>query len=258
MENSSRVMKERLGFFEIIKESLKIPFKNPNFILFTFLTSLPLFCFLVLCEIIIQHILIETGKILQETADPFRMFGDDYLRLLDIGNLLEEVSPEVLLLGFFYLGILHCLDLFNTIATVDVASIIYAGEKSICLKDMFFRPVKETSSIRKVHAVECHMKHGDCDFSPGREAGGCSITGWNKGGSSLVVTAVHISLVCLSNVLKWVSILVYFNDCKKQSAYEHTDVEEAKSRNDLMTVQVSLDPSTLSSNDGKQDAAEWI
>ena len=61
----------------------------------------------------------------------------------------------------------------------------------------------------------------------------CLYEGWNNGGSNLVVTAVHISLVCLSNVLKWVSILVYFYDCKKQSAYEHTDVEEAKSRNDL-------------------------
>ena len=143
MENS-RVMKERLGFFEIIKESLKIPFKNPNFILFTFLTSLPLFCFLVLYEIILQHILIETIKILQETDDPFRIFGDDYLRVRDIGDLLEEVSPKVLLLGFLYLGVLHCLDLFNTIATVDVGSIIYAGENSITLKEMFFRPFKET------------------------------------------------------------------------------------------------------------------
>ncbi|XP_022751895.1 uncharacterized protein LOC111300530 isoform X2 [Durio zibethinus] len=151
MENSSIVMKERLGFFEIIKESLKIPFKNPYFILFTFLTSLPLFCFLVLCEIILQHILIETGKILQETPDPFRkILGDDYSRVLDIGHLLEEVSPEVLLLGFLYLGILHCLDLFNTIATVDVASIIYAGEKSITLKDMFFIPVKESRVIVQV------------------------------------------------------------------------------------------------------------
>ncbi|XP_022751894.1 uncharacterized protein LOC111300530 isoform X1 [Durio zibethinus] len=316
MENSSIVMKERLGFFEIIKESLKIPFKNPYFILFTFLTSLPLFCFLVLCEIILQHILIETGKILQETPDPFRkILGDDYSRVLDIGHLLEEVSPEVLLLGFLYLGILHCLDLFNTIATVDVASIIYAGEKSITLKDMFFIPVKESRFKGPLITSICSLslafliligllsfatyiyitsadvlfmllfvvifiallgkymewsaiwnmgivisvleeKQGDVALlissylsRCNRPCGfflmlvffiwrfalrfSCLYVGWNNGGSSLVITVVHISLVSLLNLLKWMSILVYFYDCKKQSAYQHTDVEEAKSRNDL-------------------------
>ncbi|XWS32786.1 hypothetical protein CRYUN_Cryun22dG0019500 [Craigia yunnanensis] len=290
MENSSTVMKERLGFFKIIKESLKIPFKNPNFILFTFLTSLPLFCFLVLYEIILQHILIETGKILQETADPFRIFGDDYLRLRDIGELLEEVSPKVLLLGFLYLGVLHCLDLFNTIATVDVASIIYTGEKSITLKEMFFRPFKETRFKRTLITSICSLslaflillgllsfatyiyitsadvlfmmlfvvlfiallgkymewgaiwnmgivisvleeKQGDVALlvssylSRCNRACGfflmlgffswrfalrfsCLYEGWNNGGSNLVVTAVHISLVCLSNVLKWFVIWI--------------------------------------------------
>ncbi|XVF58101.1 hypothetical protein PTKIN_Ptkin07bG0035600 [Pterospermum kingtungense] len=317
MENSSTVMKERLGFFEIIKQSLKIPFNNPSFILFTFITSLPLFCFLVLYEIILQHILIETGKNLLKTADPFRIFGYDYSRLMDIGNLLEEVSPKVLLLGFLYMGILHCLDLFNTIATVDVASIIYSGENSISLKDMFVRPVKETRLKGPLITSICSLslallislgllsfatyiyftspnvlfmllfvvlfivllgkymewsaiwnmgivisvleeKQGDvallvssylsrCNracgfflmlgFFASRFALriSCLYEGWNNGGSSLVVTAVHISLVCLLNVLKWVSILVYFYDCKKQSlrASVHTDVEEAKSGNDL-------------------------
>ncbi|XVE83935.1 hypothetical protein DITRI_Ditri16bG0128800 [Diplodiscus trichospermus] len=318
MENSSStVMKERLGFFEIIKESLKIAFMNPSFIFFTFLTSLPLFCFLVLYEIILQHILIETGKILQQTSDlsPFSVFGGDYLRLMDIEKLFEVVSPKVLLLGFLYLGIIYFLDLFNTIATVDVASIIYAGEKSISLKDMFFRPVKETRLKGPLITSICSQslallislgllsfatyifitsedfffmllfvvlfiallgkyvewsavwnmgivisvleeKQGDLALLASSYLTRCNracgfflmlgffawrfalrfsflYEGWNNGGSSLVVTAVHISLVCISNVLKWVSILVYFYDCKKQRAYEHTDVEEAKSRNDL-------------------------
>ncbi|KAK6280617.1 hypothetical protein POUND7_020884 [Theobroma cacao] len=315
MENSSTVMKERLGFFEIIKDSLKIAFKNPNFILFTFLTSLPLFCFLVLFEIILQYVLIETGKILQEAADPFQIFGDGYERLVDIENLLGKVSSKVLLLGFIHLGIIHFLDLFNTIATVDVASIIYAGEKSISLKDMLCRPVKETrfkgplitsicslclaflillgllsfatyiyitsadvlfmmlfavlfiallakfmewSSIWNMGIVISILeeKQGDVALlvssylSRRNRAYGffimfgffawrlalrfsCLYQGWDNGGSTIVVTAGHIGLVCLANLFKWVAIMVYFYGCKKQSSYQYTDEEEAKFRNDL-------------------------
>ncbi|XVF16455.1 hypothetical protein REPUB_Repub10bG0032100 [Reevesia pubescens] len=315
MENSSTVMKERLGFFEIIKESLKIPFKNPNFILFTFLTSLPLFFFLVFYEVILQYILVETGNFLQETDSPFTLFGNDYERLLDIGNLLEKVSPKVFLLSFLYLVSLHFLDLFNTIATVDVASIIYAGEKSISLKDMLCRPVMETRFKGPIITSICSLslaflvflgqlsfatyiyitsadvlfmllfavlfiallakyiewsaiwnmgivisvleeKQGDVALlvssylSRSNRACGfflmfgffawrfalrysCLYEGWDNGGSSLMVTAVHISLVCLANLLKWLAIMVYFYDCKKQSSYHNTDVEEAKSRNDL-------------------------
>lgn len=295
MENSSTVMRKRLGFFEIIKESFEIPFKNPSFILFTFITSLPLFCFLVLYEIILQHILIKTGKFLQQ-------FDDEYLKLLDIGNLLEEISPKILLLGFLYLVILHCQDLFNTTATVDVASIIYSEEKPISLKDMFLRHVKETRFKGPLITSICSLslallvslgllsfatymyltstsvlfmllfgvlfmalfgkfmewsaiwnmgivisileeKQGDVALlvssylSRCNRAGGfflmfgffawrfalrfsCLYEGWNNGGSSLVVTAAHINLVCMSNVLKWLSILVYFYDCKKQRTCE--------------------------------------
>ncbi|XP_039038570.1 uncharacterized protein LOC120176141 [Hibiscus syriacus] len=140
MENSSK-----LGFFQIIKESMKIPLKNPTFIFLTFLTSFPLFCFLVFYEIIFQQILIESAKILHNTSEPFlEFFGNDYERVYEIGNLLSKVSPMALLLGFLFTATLHLLDLFNTTAIIDIASKIVAGEKPISLKHMISRSINET------------------------------------------------------------------------------------------------------------------
>ncbi|OMP10143.1 hypothetical protein COLO4_04783 [Corchorus olitorius] len=311
MENSSIVSgrKERLGVFQIIKQSLKITFKNPNFIFFTFLTSLPLFCFQVLYEVILQSILIETRNVFRKTVDPafLRMFGDDYEKVQDIGNLLGKVSPKVLLLGFLYLGILHFLDLFNTIATVDVASIIYAGEKPISLKNMLCRPVKETRFKGPLITSICSLslasliflgllsfatniyitsadvffmllfgvlfiallakniewsaiwnmaivisileeKQGDVALiissfltRRNRAGGFFLMLGfygwrfalrflylWDNGGNRIVITVVHIGLVCFANLLMWVAITIYFYDCKKQSSYSNADVEHGK------------------------------
>ncbi|KAL5860416.1 hypothetical protein ACOSQ4_001712 [Xanthoceras sorbifolium] len=60
MENSQIIMKEKLEFSGMIKEALKIPFRNPNFILFFLLASFSLFFFLVLYEIIFLQSLIQT------------------------------------------------------------------------------------------------------------------------------------------------------------------------------------------------------
>ncbi|KAE8661294.1 Detected protein of unknown function [Hibiscus syriacus] len=139
MENSSK-----LGFFQIIKESLKIPLKNPNFIFLTFLTSFPLFCFLVFYEIILHQILIESATILHSASEPFlEFFGYDYERLDEIGNLLGKVSPMALFLGFLFTATLHFLDLFNTTSIIDIASKIVAGEKPMSLKLMISRSINK-------------------------------------------------------------------------------------------------------------------
>ncbi|KAK9271605.1 hypothetical protein L1049_001967 [Liquidambar formosana] len=143
MENTPVMMKEKLEFFGILKEALIIPHKNPNFIIFTFITSFPLFCFLLIYETIFQQTLIETAKILKETLLPAcHSCSDDYIPLA-IQRFLQEVSHKFFLLGILYLGILHFLDLLNAIATIDAASIIYGGENPMNLKDMLCRPIKE-------------------------------------------------------------------------------------------------------------------
>ncbi|KAK9271663.1 hypothetical protein L1049_002026 [Liquidambar formosana] len=145
MENNQIMMKEKLGFFGILKEALTIPCKNPKFIILTFLTSLPLFCAMLIHETIFQQTLIETAKI--STQKPFcdQFFCYNMQPMDVIKQLIEVVSHRFLLLGLLYLGMVHLLDLLNTIKTINSASVIYAGEKSMNLKDMLYRPIKEAT-----------------------------------------------------------------------------------------------------------------
>ncbi|MFQ6647763.1 hypothetical protein Gotur_020876 [Gossypium turneri] len=305
MESSSRLMKDRLGFFEIIQQSLKIPLNNPNFLLLTFLTSFPLFCFLVFYEIILQHTLIESAQIFQKTFD-------DYERLTKIGYLLEKVSPMDLFVCVLFMGTLHFVDLFNTIAIVDIASMIYAGEKPISLKHMICRSINETRFKGPLITSICSLslaalvllglisfatsiyilaslavffmvifmvpfiallvkylewsaiwnmgivvsilednKQGDVALLLSSYLSRCNRGGgfflmlgffvwrfglrfaflyrtWYNGDSSIGETTLHISLVCLGNLVKWVALMLYFYDFKKQTSSRISDVEDAK------------------------------
>ena len=49
--------------------------------------------------------------------------------------------------------------------------------------------------------------------------------GWSEGGNGIAVAA-QVSLVCLGNVLKWVTFMVYFYDCKKRLLEKKVDVEK--------------------------------
>lgn len=136
------MMKEMRFFFGMLKEALKIPFRNPNFVVFSFLTSLPLFTFMLINDFIIQQTLIQTAKILTQTLHPNEFFDFDETPLGLIERAIEEVSHKVLL-GFIYLGVVHFLDFLNTVAIVDSASVIHKGETPMNLMDMLCRPMKE-------------------------------------------------------------------------------------------------------------------
>ena len=62
--------------------------------------------------------------------------------IVHIGKSLNTTF-KFLLLGLLYLGILHFLDLFNIIATVEIASMVYKGERKT-FTDMFKKLIKET------------------------------------------------------------------------------------------------------------------
>ena len=156
MENNQIMMKEKLGLFGILKETLTILYKNPSFIILTFLTSLPLFCSLLAHEIIFQQTLIETAKY-RPQEDSYKVtcsVGDNGVSLcwyqvidpLDtIKEMIEKVTVRYLLLGLSYLGIVHLLDLFSTIVIVNSASVIYAGEKRMNLKERWHRSMEGVS-----------------------------------------------------------------------------------------------------------------
>ncbi|KAJ9683467.1 hypothetical protein PVL29_019164 [Vitis rotundifolia] len=152
MEKNQIMMKEKLGLFGILKETLTILYKNPSFIILTFLTSLPLFCSLLAHEIIFDQTLIETAKFRpQESSYKVRCsdsangmsscFYQVISPLDTIKEMIEKVTVRYLLLGLSYLGIVHLLDLFSTIVIVNSASVIYAGEKRMNLKERWHRSI---------------------------------------------------------------------------------------------------------------------
>ncbi|CAN6676099.1 unnamed protein product [Malus baccata var. baccata] len=57
MESNHIMVKQKKGFFDILKQPLILTYKNTHFILLTSLTSLPLFCFLLYYELLLQKTL---------------------------------------------------------------------------------------------------------------------------------------------------------------------------------------------------------
>ncbi|KAJ7974546.1 Transmembrane protein [Quillaja saponaria] len=307
MENNQRKMKEKLGLFQIFKESVQIPLRNPNFIIFIFLTSLPLFCFLFMYEKFYQRTILETVKISQEVRETECTFCYDWKTLQLIQRVIEEVSYKFLLLLISYLGIFHFLDLFNAIATVNSASVIYKGDKDLNLKEMFCRHLMQTrfkgplitgiyvllltslvsmglvcqatyiyftvfspfftiiylvwlialltkylewSAVWNMGIVISLLeeKEGDVALVISENLGRgsrhcgtllmfaysvwrfsltliCLYLRYSGEGNEILITTVHISMVCLANVLKWVAFVVYFYDCKKRISEKEISIE---------------------------------
>ncbi|XP_054806799.1 uncharacterized protein LOC129309303 [Prosopis cineraria] len=112
MESTPRisVLEGKLGLSGILKETIKIP----------------------------------SAKVLRKDLglDCLFCFGWDRMKAVDM--LVAKVSHNFVLLVISHMGILHFLDLFNTIATVNSASYIYAGDKVLTLKQMFIKHVMDT------------------------------------------------------------------------------------------------------------------
>ncbi|KAK4282441.1 hypothetical protein QN277_013819 [Acacia crassicarpa] len=153
MESTQRVTVlegKKLGLWGILKEALKIPFMNPNFIISSFITSLPVFCSLFLYESLYVQTITEAVNVLQtdqdhqdhQDLDRAFCFSWDHLKAVDM--LLGRVSHNFVLLVILHLGILHFFDLFNTITIVNSASDIYAGDNVLTLKQMFIKHVMDT------------------------------------------------------------------------------------------------------------------
>ncbi|KAH7577382.1 hypothetical protein JRO89_XS01G0242700 [Xanthoceras sorbifolium] len=123
MDNNQIMTKQKLGFSGILRESLKLPIKYPNFILVFLITSFPLFFFLVLKEIILKQSWIQ----LVQMSYYLDGHTSSYRSLLSVTQLIENVSPIRLLSTLLLLGFIHLLDLLNTIIIVHTASVMYAG-----------------------------------------------------------------------------------------------------------------------------------
>ncbi|KAM6562188.1 hypothetical protein CsatB_022186 [Cannabis sativa] len=127
--------------FDILKETLTIFHKNINFIFFTILTSLPLFCFLIYYETFLQKFLSQSAENLplpKKTGPFIPSLGNPWLLPIDMfRNINKYHFNELFQMCFLYLVPLHLLEFINLIFTVDLSSKIYREEKALTFFDMF-------------------------------------------------------------------------------------------------------------------------
>jgi hypothetical protein len=147
LEDNPVTQNQKVGAFDIIKQALTIFSKNFNFIIFIFLSSLPLFFFMLYYEIFLQRTLVDASNILKKRYDYY-----SYDRLIVMGSnrsirpaipqkSTKDVLPEFVQLVLLYLVPRHLLELCTVIVTVDLASKIHAEERVITLKEMIDRSI---------------------------------------------------------------------------------------------------------------------
>lgn len=294
--------KEKLRILGIMKEAVKITCKNPKFMIFTCLTSLPLLCSLFMYESLFMQTLAEAAKVLHKEGA--ESYSDCLLCLsgkgvMVVDRLIGEVSHNLLVLILSHLGIIQLCDFFNTVATVNSASVIHAGNETLTLKEMLIKHLMDSrlkgplitsiytlvlTSILSLGLLSLSVyiyilvrvgsllvvvflvmfvallrlylewgavwemgtvisiledKEGDVALVVAsclsRENRGngillmiacliwrlglrmvCLFIAMDGGGSKILILVVQISLVALANIIKWVSFVVYYVDCKQR------------------------------------------
>ncbi|XVF02432.1 hypothetical protein REPUB_Repub04eG0175000 [Reevesia pubescens] len=135
----SRIMlTEKLKFLDIFKQALTIPSRNTNFIIFSFFTSLPFFCFLVLFELTLQGKFLVISKFLEQRQSYSYYYYDG----VEYETLTMNLFPELIQLCLLYLISYQLLEFLNIIIIVPRASMIYAAEKPVSFKDMMIRKTR--------------------------------------------------------------------------------------------------------------------
>ncbi|XWS68978.1 hypothetical protein CRYUN_Cryun04dG0140200 [Craigia yunnanensis] len=135
MKNHSNMLNQKLEFFNILKEALMIPYKTTNFIVLSFLASIPLFCFMIFHEMILQRTLIVTSEILRQPPAYF----DHWLIPVNARRTANDFFYKLLQLGLLHLLPLHLLELCAAVVNVDLASKTYMKEKPVTPKEMVQR-----------------------------------------------------------------------------------------------------------------------
>ncbi|XP_021293238.1 uncharacterized protein LOC110423350 [Herrania umbratica] len=138
-EDYTRIMlKQKLNFFDIFKQALTIPCTSKKFIVFSFFTSLPFFCFLVFFEIILQGLFLETSKFLELRPH----YSYYYYDLGKYERLATNFVPKLIQLCLLYLIPYQLLEFLIVIVIVPLASMIYTAEKPVSFRDMMVRKTR--------------------------------------------------------------------------------------------------------------------
>jgi len=150
-ESNKSKQKQKLEVYDILWESVVIYFRNLNFIIFTFLTSIPLFCIMVYFEIFLQELLVETSNIVNlphESHDDSTVFTDydfidyrySYRPDLIIDRFNKDYVLKLILTGFIYMVPLYVLEFVSAIVTIALTSKLHSKEKKMTLKEMVQKP----------------------------------------------------------------------------------------------------------------------
>ena len=140
-ENIRDKRNQKLEVFDVLRAALAISFKNFNFIIFIFLTSLPFFCFMFYYEIFLQRTLVETLNIVNKPHGYFYNNDIGYIphfstkEIMSL-QIIKDLSQKLFHLGFLYLVPLHLAEFCSVIVIVDLASKIYVEERPLTLKEM--------------------------------------------------------------------------------------------------------------------------
>ncbi|RHN41342.1 hypothetical protein MtrunA17_Chr8g0365061 [Medicago truncatula] len=146
MESENNLKKkQKLEVSDILKAAIIIYVKNFNFMIFTFLTSLPLFCIMVYFEIQLQETIVETFHIVNsKDVDVHHSYTGSILDYF----MNNYYYLKLIQLGLIYIFPLHVLEFGTAIITVDLASKLGSQqEKKMTLKVMFEKSL-DSSKLR--------------------------------------------------------------------------------------------------------------
>lgn len=147
-ETETKQVNPKMEILDILKEAITLYLKNINFIIFTFLTSLPYFFLMLYFEILFQQILVDTPEIIS-TLPFYERYYDRFVIYLSADGIIDntyntpvksfttDYLPLLIQLGFIYTIPLHVLELFSSVLTMNLASKIRSQGSKFSLKQMF-------------------------------------------------------------------------------------------------------------------------
>lgn len=157
IESNLIIRNEKLEAFDILRKAFTISATNINFLIFTILSSLPLFFFLVYYEPFLQRFLLEISEIQEPSYGhyfnygSFRSFQFQLSRPTVITTkLINEIPGGLIQLALVYLIPLHLLELSTVLVIVDLASKKYTRreeleeEPPLTLNEMIHKPFDVT------------------------------------------------------------------------------------------------------------------
>ncbi|XP_004298587.1 PREDICTED: uncharacterized protein LOC101306912 [Fragaria vesca subsp. vesca] len=139
MESNHIMLKPKIGVFDILKESLYLICKSHTFIILTFLTSLPFFCFSIYYELHLQRTLVQILQFLKQNSDFFNYNWQTQLHTTT--SWTQMLSNNLIQLGLLYLIPLHLLEHCSAFVIVDLASKLEGKGK--------FREVSGSDSVTR-------------------------------------------------------------------------------------------------------------